>query len=151
MSIIDIIIPILLLMILLKQLNYIKKLLIPIRKSYIETIFVLIGVIIVISITYFYANKWIHYIIGILASSTYVCMWIKQGINSKGFVSMYRYKETISWNEIEKVIVTSSKDVKVKLFGNFMEQTFHFKNDDYEKVLTFLKENLPKEARLQIN
>lgn len=151
MRIFDIIIPILLLVLLLKQLKYIKKLIIPTRKSYIQIIFVLISVIILTSITYFYGNKWIHYIVGALASSTYICMWIKQGINSKGFVSMYRYKETISWNEIEKVIITSSKDVKVKLFGDFMEQTFYFKNGDYEKVLTFLKENLPKEAQLQIN
>ncbi len=64
---------------------------------------------------------------------------------------MYRYKELILWNEIEKVQVTNSKDVKVKLFGGFMEQTFHFKTSDYHKVINILKEKLPVEAELEIN
>jgi hypothetical protein len=32
-----------------------------------------------------------------------------------------------------------------------MEQTFHFKNSDYHKVINILKENLPAEADLQIS
>ncbi len=64
---------------------------------------------------------------------------------------MYRYKEIILWNEIEKVQLTNSKDVKVKLFGGFMEQTFHLKTSDYQKVINILKEKLPVEAELEIN
>ena len=140
---IDIIIPLFFIMIILKQLRYIKELIISTRKSYAEIIIVLFVVIIFIGIIYFYANTWIHYITGILSIFTFVSMWIKQGINSKGFISTYKYKEIILWNEIEKIIVINSKDIKLELSGKFMEQTFHFKKSDYDKVMTILKEKTP--------
>jgi hypothetical protein len=151
MKINDIIISVLLVLIILKQIRYIKALIIPIRKRPIEIVIVSFSIIIFIGIMYFYANTWIHYVIGILGILTFISSWIKGGISSQGFISMYRYKEIILWNEIEKVQLTNSKDVKVKLFGGFMEQTFHFKNSDYDKVITILKENLPVEADLQIS
>lgn len=151
MSIIDIIIPLFFIVIILKQIKYMKALIMSTRKTYVEIITVLFCVIIFIGITYFYANTWVHYVTGVLAIIMFVSMWIKEGINSKGFISNYRYKENILWNEIEKVIVISSKDIKVKLVGGFMEQTFHFKKSDYDKVITILKENLPIQAQLQTN
>ncbi|WP_346931194.1 hypothetical protein [Clostridium sp.] len=151
MRVFDIIIPVLFISIIIKHLKYMKGLIIPIRKRPIEVITVLFGIIIFIGIMFFYANTWIHYITGVLGIFMFISIWIKQGINSKGFISMYRYKERIVWNEIEKVVITNSKDVKVKLFGGFMEQTFHFKNSDYHKVITILKENLSEQAQLQIN
>lgn len=149
MSIINIIIPLVFIAIILKQLRYIKELIIPTRKSYVEVIIVLFGVIIFMCIIYFYANTRLHYVTGILGIFMFVSMWIKQGINLKGFISMYKCKEIISWNEIEKVMVISSKDIKVKVSGGFMQQTFYFKKSDYDKVITILKENLPKQAKLQ--
>ncbi|MBU3107028.1 hypothetical protein [Clostridium gasigenes] len=143
MGVIDIVIPLFFIAIILKQLRYIKELIISTRKSYMEIIIVLFAVIIFLGIIYFYANTLIHYITGILGTFMFVSMWIKQGINSKGFISMYRYKEIILWNEIEKVMVISSKDIKVELLGEFMEQTFHFKKSDYDKVMTILKEKIP--------
>ncbi|MBU3135753.1 hypothetical protein KPL39_05670 [Clostridium gasigenes] len=143
MGVIDIVIPLFFIAIILKQLRYIKELIISTRKSYVEIITVLFAVIIFIGIIYFYANTWIHYITGILGIFMFVSMWIKQGINSKGFISMYKYKEIILWNEIEKVMVISSKDIKIELSGGFMEQTFHFKKSDYDKVMTILKEKIP--------
>jgi len=151
MRVFDIIIPVLFVSIIIKHLKYMKGLIIPTRKRPIEVITVLFGIIIFIGIMFFYANTWIHYITGVLGIFMFISIWIKQGINSKGFISMYTYKERIVWNEIEKAVVTSSKDVKVKLFGGFMEQTFHFKNSDYHKVITILKENLSEQAQLQIN
>ncbi|MBZ9608410.1 hypothetical protein G9F73_011380 [Clostridium estertheticum] len=151
MSIINIIIPLFFIVIILKQLRDMKALIMPTRKGYVEIITVLFGVIIFIGIIYFYANTWVHYVTGVLAIFMFVSMWIKEGINSKGFISMNRCKESILWNEIEKVMVISSNDIKVKLVGGFMEQTFHFKKSDYDKVITILKENLPIQAELQTN
>ncbi len=151
MNIFEIIIPVLFISTILKQLRYMKGLIIPTRKRPIEVITILFGIIIIMGIMYFYANTWIHYIIGVVGLLMLLSIWIKQGINSKGFISMYTYKERIVWNEIEKVIVTNSKDIKVKVLGGFMEQTFHFKNSDYHKVINILKENLPAEADLQIS
>lgn len=150
MDFFDIIIPILFILIILKQLKYMKQLIIPTRKTYIEIITVMFSIIIFIYIMYAYANTWIHYVIGVLGTFTLISICIKEGIFSKGFISMYRYKEIILWNEIEKVVVISSKDIKVQLFGGFMEQTFHFKSSDYDKVINIMKENLPIDSQLEI-
>lgn len=150
MVFLNIIVPLLFIVIILKQLKYRRELIIPTKKGCVEIITVLFCVIILICIIYFYANTWIHYLTGALGILMFISIWIKQGITSKGFASMYKYKEIILWNEIEKAMVINSKDIKIKLLGNFMEQTFHFKKNDYDKVVGILKENLPKEEQLQI-
>lgn len=149
MNILDIIIPVLFILIILKELRYMRTLIIPTRKRYGEIITVLFSIIIFIWIMYSYATIWIHYVMGILGIFMFLSSWLKQGISSKGFISMYKYKEIILWDEIEKAMVISSKDIKIKLFGGFMEQTFHFKNSDYNKVINILEENLPRKAELQ--
>lgn len=150
MNIIDIIIPLILTVITLKQLIYMKELLVPIKKSSTEIISVLFGIVILLAIISYYSNKWIHYITGLLAIMMFISIWIKQGISPKGFISMYKNKEIILWREIGKVTVINSKDITIKLYGSFMEQTFHFKNNDYEKIITILKENLPVLSDLEI-
>ncbi|WP_142413886.1 hypothetical protein [Hathewaya massiliensis] len=151
MSVFNIVVPLFFIVIILKQLRYMKQLIIPTRKSYVEIIILLLCVIIFSCIIYFYANTWIHYVTGVLGILMFLSIWIKQGISSKGFISMYKYKEIILWNEIEKAVITNSNDIKIKVLGGFMEQTFHFRKSDYDKVITILKENLPKQSKLQIN
>ncbi len=145
-----IIIPLLFILIILKQLRYMKELVISTRKRYIEITIVLLSVAVFVWIIYFYADTWIHYVTGVLGILMFISIWIKEGISSKGFISMYKCKEVILWNEIKKVMIINSKDIKVKLSGDFMEQTFHFKKSDYNKVITILQENLPKQAQLQV-
>ncbi|SDL20526.1 hypothetical protein SAMN05216497_11212 [Clostridium cochlearium] len=151
MDFLNILIPILFILIILKQLKYMKELIIPTRKTYMEIITMIFSVIVFMYIMYAYANTWIHYVIGVLGTFTFISICIKEGISQKGFISMCKYKEIILWNEIKKVVVIKSKDMKVQLFGGFMEQTFHFKNSDYDKVINIMKENLPIEAQLEIN
>ncbi|SFB43426.1 hypothetical protein [Clostridium frigidicarnis] len=150
MSAIDIIIPMLFIAIILKEIGYIKGLLIATRKSLIEIVTVVLAIIIFIGITYIYGNSLIHYITGGLGVFMFISMWVKQGISVKGFISMYKYKDVISWEEIDKVILISSKDINVKLLGGFMGQTFHFKKSDYDKIITILKERLPNKTDLQV-
>ncbi|WP_411168892.1 hypothetical protein ACH36K_17615 [Clostridium sp. MB05] len=150
MSIIDVIIPLIFIVITLDQFRYIKKLLVRTRKSFTEISIVVLGIFIFIGITYFYARTWIHYIIGVLGIFMFISMWIKQGITLNGFTSMYRYKPCILWSEIQKVSVIYGKDIKVKLFGGFMEQAFRFKKSDYEKVTDILREKLPAQVHLDL-
>ena len=140
-------ISLLLMNIIIQRLKRIKKIIIQTRKKYVE---VIIASIVFITITYLYANTWVHYMIGILAIVMFVTMWLAQGVTSEGFISMYKYKEKITWDEIENVIVIKSKDIKIKLSGRFfMQQTFYFKKSDYDKVIIILKEKLPVQSRLE--
>ena len=150
MIIINIAILLLFISITLKELKHIKSLIVPTRKSLLEIITTLFGIIVISSIIYLYANFPIHYITGILGIFMFICMWLKKGITPQGFISMSRSQELIAWNKIERVIVLSSKDIKVNLFGSFMEQTFNFKINDYDKVIDILKEKLPYNADIQI-
>lgn len=141
---IKIIIFLLLILLISKQLKYINQLLFPTRKSILEIVIVIISVCVIGFITYKYGKNWIDYLFGNLGIILFVTMWLKEGITSKGFTSMYRYKEVILWNEIEKFDVHKTHNVKITLFGKFMEQSFKFKNEDYDKVINIMKDNLYK-------
>lgn len=149
-DIINIIIILLFIVMFLKQLKCIKELIIPTRKRYTEIIIVLLTIIIVAGITYFYAKTVLHYITGVLGNVIFVSMWFKEGITSKGFVRNARGEELIEWNKINKVIITSSKDIKVILIGGFIGQTMYFKKSDYDKVFNIIRVNLPIKADVEI-
>lgn len=116
----------------------------PTRKSILETVAVTIGLSVLGLITYKYANSWINYLIGTLGIILFVTTWLTEGITSKGFTSMYRYKEVILWNEIEKFDVHKANNVKITLYGKFMEQSFKFRNEDYNTVMDIIRDNLHK-------
>ena len=151
MGITDIVIITFFIIMILKQLKYIKGLIIPTRKSIFEVVTILFCIFIFSGMIYYGANNWIHYIIGILAIFTILSMWMKMGINLNGFVSMYRVKELILWHEIRKVVVVNSKNIKVKVSDGFFDQTFNFKKKDYNKVIDILKEKLPKQVCIEIS
>lgn len=131
-----------LILIILKQVRYIKELKLPTRKGAAEIITVIIGVGVLILITYKYANTMSHYFIGILGIILLLTSWLKEGITSKGFTSNYKYKEVILWSEIEKInIVNNKKYFKITLSGGFMQQSFKFKSEDFNKVKKILKDN----------
>lgn len=144
MNAIRIIIVLLLILLISKQLKNIKELLLPTRKSILETVAVTIGLSVLGLITYKYANSWINYLIGTLGIILFVTTWLTEGITSKGFTSMYRYKEVILWNEIEKFDVHKANNVKITLYGKFMEQSFKFRNEDYNTVMDIIRDNLHK-------
>ncbi|GAA0738583.1 hypothetical protein [Clostridium oceanicum] len=133
-------------------LTYIKKIIIPTRKRPLEIIVLSFVIAIFIWIMYSYANVWWHYIFGIVCIIGFTLSCIIEGVTSKGFIRLIiRDRTIILWKQIDKAIVINyPDDVKVKLFGNFMEQTFHFKKSDYDKVINMLHENLPIEAEIQI-
>lgn len=148
-NIIVIIIPILFFIITIKQIKYIKNLIIPIKKRNIEIFIVLLSVIIFMVITYVYAYTFMHYLTCTLGILMFISMWLKQGITSKGFISMYRYKEVILWNEIKKVKITCSNDITIKLSGNFNSQTFYFNKCEYDKIIDLFKNNLSEKVQLE--
>lgn len=150
MDIINIIILLLFMAIFLKQLKCIKELIIPTRKRYIEIIIVLLTIIILSGISYLYAKTVLHYITGLLGIVIFISMWFKEGITSKGFVRNARGEELIEWNKINKVIITSSKDIKITLIGGFIGQTMYFKKSDYDKVFNIIRVNLPIKTDVEI-
>ncbi|NLZ34724.1 hypothetical protein N3C_2371 [Clostridium sp. N3C] len=145
----NIIVPLLFLIIILRELKAIKRLIVPTRKNYVEIIALLVSTGILIFIICFYAKTWIHYLTGVLGILLLISSWFKSGITAEGFTSMYKYENLLPWSEINKVILTFSEDIKVEVFGSFMEQSFYFKKKDYDKIISILKAYLPKKAKVE--
>ncbi|MGG5460949.1 hypothetical protein [Clostridium sp. B9] len=151
MRITDFIIIMFFVIITLIQVKYIKKLIIPTRKGIVEISTLIVGLLAFGGITIFFGSKLMHYLICLLAMIMFILMWLKRGITSSGFSSMYRDKEKIEWNDIEKVVVNKEpNEIKVQVYGKFMSQNFYFKKADYEKVIDILKSNLPIKSELVV-
>ncbi len=129
------------------KVHQIHELVIPQKKNPLE---IILSEMVFITIIFLYAHTWFHYLFGFLGMVMFITMWLAQGITKHGFLSMYRYKKRISWDEIQKVIVHLSKKVKVTVSGGFMQQSFYFKDVDGDKILAVLKKELPLESSLDI-
>ncbi len=131
----------------LKKLHQIRQLIIREKKNSLE---IILPMMIFISIIILYAHSWFHYLFGFLGMVMFITMWLAQGMTTNGFLSLYRYKEKIYWNEIQKVSVHIAKKIKVTVSGGFMQQTFYFENDDTDRILNLLRIELPLESSLEI-
>ena len=97
------------------------------------------------------AKTWIHYLLGVLAIIWLTIMWIKIGITTEGFSSMRRGKGIIKWNEISKLTIVITDNIKITITGSFMEEIFYFKRKDYNEIIDVIKNKLPIKAKLNIN
>ncbi|MBU3204873.1 hypothetical protein [Clostridium algidicarnis] len=124
----------------------IKDLIIPIKKSIGEIISIVIGTMVILSITYFYAKTWIHIIIGVLGAVSLVLTLARKGITSKGFRSVRGLGNYGNWNKLLEVRVSVEKDVRVVfIHKNLNEDIHHYKKEDYDRIITLFREHLPNE------
>ncbi|MBB6698370.1 hypothetical protein [Clostridium algidicarnis] len=124
----------------------IKDLIIPTKKSIGEIISTVIGTMVILSITYFYAKTWIHIIIGVLGAISLVLTLARKGITSKGFRSVRGLGNYGNWNKLLEVRVSVEKDIRVGfIHKNLNEDIHHYKKRDYDRIITLFREHLPNE------
>lgn len=87
-------------LIFVKQIVLIKKLLVPTKKSTLEKIVVTAGVLVLLCITYLFASTFLDYLFAILAITTMLAMFYKQGITGDGLTVLSRGLETYSWEKL---------------------------------------------------
>lgn len=128
----------------IKQLIYMKSLIIFTKKSKIEICTILAGVLTLVIITYFFAKEWSHYLLGVLAVLTLIALWMKQGISSKGIIQQFRGKELYLWNEIGRVDIEIVDNIKVKYFGmsNVQIGNLNFERNKYELLIGVINKNV---------
>ena len=128
----------------IKQLSYMKNLMIFTKKSKIEICMVLAGVLVLAIITYCFAKEWNHYLLGLLAILTLIALWMKQGISTKGIIQQFRGKELYLWNEISRVDIEIVDNIKVKYFGisNAQIGSLNFERKNHEILMDILTENV---------
>lgn len=151
MKIIDIAILLFFILMIIRDIRIKRKLIIPTSKSHVENIIFLLIISFFIGMTYMGAKTWIHYLLGVLAIIWLTIMWIKIGITTEGFSSMRRGKGIIKWNEISKLTIVITDNIKITITGSFMEEIFYFKRKDYNEILDVIKNKLPIKAKLNIN
>ncbi len=124
----------------------IKDLIIQTKKNIGEIIFLVIGTMVILSITYFYAKTWIHTIIGVLGAISLVLTLARKGITSKGFRSVRGLGNYGNWNKLIEVRVSVEKDVRVAFIHNNLNgDIHHYKKEDYDRIITLFREHLPNE------
>lgn len=141
----DYIIIALLTLLTLKQFKYLKDLQLSTAKTFFDIIIIIFMLVVLSFLMYRYASTLSHYLAGTIGMVLFIVMSIKEGVTDKGFVSLYRYKEFIPWNEIENVDIKKGKYIKITLFGKFMEQSFKFNRKDYDKLMEIMKDKLYKQ------
>lgn len=130
--------------IIIKQFKDKKRLVISTKKTLLEKVIYLAAIAIFIVITILYAKGVIHYLIGILGILLLTIEFLKQGIFEEGILILARGKERYAWNEISKVQIVKSKDVKVTYYGKEgLAITHKFAIERYKEIVAlFLKNNI---------
>ncbi|MGK0465979.1 hypothetical protein [Clostridium sp.] len=130
--------------IILDCLNDIRGLIIPARKQTVEIIFLVIGSMFILGVTYLYAKTWVHIILGILGAAFLILSWARKGITLKGFNAIRGFGRAGNWNNLKNVQVSLENHVRVSFTTcNLSENIHYYKEDDYDRIITLLLENLP--------
>lgn len=148
MDIKTILILLLFLTIIFHQIRCMRNLVIPTKKRAGEITATIMGAIVLLGITYVYADVWIHYIVGILASGIIILALYKNGITLKGFScqgSQIGHIAFIPWDKIKRVQISRKKYVVVSFSGRGHNKLC-FNKDDYDEVVGILEENLSPEV-----
>lgn len=137
-----IIICILFVVIIIGNIRCIKDLIISTKKSAGELIATILGITIILIVTYLYANIWINNLLGILGAIVLILSLYKSGVTSKGFSYSRSYIGFLApWGEIKSVHIIKEKDIIISFSGHG-HYYLYFKEEDYEELMNVLKENL---------
>ncbi|WP_017415222.1 hypothetical protein [Clostridium tunisiense] len=120
-----------------------KELLIRAKKKNIDKIFLLICIGVLLYITYRFAKIQIHYFMGILSVVLIIAGYLKEGITLKGFASMYRGAQFISWNKVRNININKGETIKVSYSGEGFHHNLCFEKENYDKIVELLNEKLP--------
>lgn len=142
MNVVRILVFIVFIALFIKQIYYLRDMIIATKKSTFEVIAIIGGVLVLAAITYFYKSQWYHYLFFVIASAALVCMCLKHGISSKGFLSQSRGQDVLRWDQIKKIkIVNYSNKVKLNVSGKFNSENFCFKKEDLDRIINIIKEH----------
>lgn len=151
MNLLSFIVVILLLSVLIKQIQYIRKLKIRTRKSTYEIMTIIIGILVIMTTVIYFAKNYVHYWIALLGIVLLIVAWMKQGISDNGVLIIARGKELYRWNEIGYAKIKKDDFVIVDYYSSsgsiiishrYLEKDideifkiFHRTNFKYEEVM----------------
>lgn len=120
----------------------IKAMIVPAKKSNLEIIAVTLGSLVLIVITFLYGKNYFHYLFGLLSIILMILTLLRKGVTSAGFRSI-RGINTGNWERLKSVRLSHNNGVRIDYIAhNSYLETLYFKNEDYNKIIEILKNNL---------
>lgn len=120
----------------------IKAMIVPAKKSNLEIIAVTLGSLVLIVITFLYGKNYFHYIFGLLSIILMILTLLRKGVTWAGFRSI-RGINTGNWERLKSVRLSHNNGVRIDYIAhNSYLETLYFKNEDYNKIIEILKNNL---------
>ncbi|MCW3489756.1 hypothetical protein [Dethiobacter alkaliphilus] len=143
----------------------IREIILPAKKKNLEKISIAVAVVVIGSLAFFFGQGLlINYIIAALGATVVILGGVKKGITSRSFNVIGEINIWGNWSKIEKVELSTKEDVN--FLGNWKQkidpdngevavlihrkmamrkEVHYYDKDDFEKVLSLLKEHLPAE------
>ena len=106
-----------LLILLTKQITFIKKIQIRTKKSKFEIGVFSIALLALAVLTIFFAKESMHYLTALTAASLLLIIWMKQGLTNSGLLIFSRGKEEYTWREISNAKIKTSDKVDIDFFN----------------------------------
>ncbi|BBF41674.1 hypothetical protein lbkm_0354 [Lachnospiraceae bacterium KM106-2] len=126
-----------------KQIAFIKRLVVATKKSMLDNVSIFFGILILLWLTYQYANTILDYSFAVLGISALLTMIYKQGIAMDGLILLSRGHEFYPWSEIGSVKIEEADDIKVIYYSTIgspiIKQRYAKKNKD--KLFDILEKN----------
>ncbi len=143
MNMINFVVIVVLLILIVRQISYIKTLEIRTKKSLSERLIVILCIAALIAITIFFAKNYMHYLIFAIATMLFVTDWVKQGISESGILIVSRGKELYLWNEIKYAQINTSDTITIDYYRNSGSKiiSHEFKMKDYDRILEIFENN----------
>lgn len=142
MDILGFIIFAVLLLLVIFYIRDIKAMIVPAKKSNLEIIAVTLGSLVLIVITFLYGKNYFHYLFGLLSIILMILTLLRKGVTSAGFRSI-RGINTGNWERLKSVRLSHNNGVRIDYIAhNSYLETLYFKNEDYNKIIEILKNNL---------
>ncbi|MDD2586509.1 MAG: hypothetical protein PHT79_10185 [Syntrophomonadaceae bacterium] len=143
MNIINFIVIVMLLSVLTKQISYIRKLKIKTKKSFLEILTVVLGILVLITLTIFFAKHYMHFLIAFIGIILLVINWIKQGIFDSGILIVAKGKELYLWNEVRYAQINTGDIITIDYYSvsgsKIISHKFEMQN--YDKILEIFEDN----------
>ena len=132
--------------IILYQIKYLRELKIPIKSSKLVFYIVLLGIFIILMITFQLSYRWIDYTLGTMGSIILLLMGNISGISSRGFVYLGASlaPNFIPWKKVNNVEIVCEEDIEITVSSTF-ETKMVFDRSEFNEIVAILKDNLPND------
>lgn len=134
---------VMLLSVLTKQISYIRKLKIKTKKSFLEILTFILSILVLITLTIFFAKNYMHYLIASIGIIFLVVNWIKQGISDSGILIVARGKELYRWNEVRYAQINTGDIITIDYYSvsgsKIISHKFEMQN--YDKIVEVFGDN----------